>query len=346
MIIDNKLIENYGRVFIIAEAGVNHNGDIKLAKKLIDAALESGVDAVKFQTFKSEKLVTKKAVMADYQKTNIGKEESQYEMLKRLEVSFEDFKELKAYCHNKGIIFLSTPFDFKSADFLNEIGISAFKISSSDLTNLPLIERIAQFNKPIILSSGMATMGEIEEAVNAIKNIGNEEIAVLHCTSNYPASKEKANLKVISTLREAFGVIAGYSDHTEGTLIPSAAAVLGSAIIEKHFTLDKNMDGPDHKASLEPDELKKMVNEIRVIEKALGNGIKTCIEEEINTKQVARKSIVAARRIAAGEIIAFEDLDFKRPENGMKPSEYKKIVGRKARVEIDEEEVIDFGMFY
>lgn len=345
MIIDGKRIDNYGRVFIIAEAGVNHNNDIKVAKKLVDAALESGADAVKFQTFKSEKLVTKKAVMADYQKTNIGKEESQYEMLKKLELSYEGFKELKAYCDNKGITFLSTPFDFESADFLNDIGVSAFKISSADLTNIPLLERIAHFKKPIILSSGMATMGEIEEALNSIKSIRNEEIAVLHCTSNYPASKEKTNLKVISTLREAFGVISGYSDHTEGTLIPSAAAVLGSAIIEKHFTLDKNMEGPDHKASLEPHELKKMVDEIRIIENALGNGIKACSEEELNTKKVARKSIVAARTIAAGEIITFEDLDFKRPENGLKPSEYKKIVGRKARVDIEEEEVIDYSMF-
>lgn len=342
--IDNKYIGEPNKVFIIAEAGVNHNGDINLAKKMVDKAKDAGVDAVKFQTFKSERLVTQTAKMAEYQKNNIGKEESQFHMLKKLEVSFEEFEEIKDYCKEKEILFLSTPFDIESAIFLDSIGMEAFKIGSGDLTNIPLLEKVAKFNKPIILSCGMSSMGEIEDAINAVKVNGNNEIAMLHCTSNYPAPIESINLSAMKTIENAFKVIIGYSDHTEGITIPVAATALGAKIIEKHFTLDKNMEGPDHKASLDPQELKSMVEAIRKVELAMGNGIKECTTSEENTKEVARKSIVAGRNIRAGEILKEENLDFKRPGNGLSPKLYKELVGRKAIKDICKDEIINFGM--
>ncbi|MCY6370509.1 N-acetylneuraminate synthase [Clostridium ganghwense] len=341
--IGNRIVGNNSSCFIIAEAGVNHNGDIKLAKKLVDMAVYAGVDAVKFQTFKSEKLVTGYAQMAKYQKDNIGTEDSQFNMLKKLELSYDEFKELKKYCEDKEIIFLSTPFDFESADFLNSIGIEAFKISSGDLTNIPLLEHIAEFKKPIILSSGMAVLGEIEEALMCLKNKDIEDVAALHCTSNYPAALESVNLRAMNTIKEALSVVGGYSDHTEGITIPIAAAALGANIIEKHFTLDKNMDGPDHKASLEPEELKKMVEGIRNVESSLGNGVKMFSESEISTMQVARKSIVASRNINKGEIIKLEDLDYKRPGNGLSPKYYKNLIGKQANKDINKDEQITFG---
>ncbi|MCY6353873.1 N-acetylneuraminate synthase [Clostridium sp. ZS2-4] len=340
--IGNRIVDSKSSCFIIAEAGVNHNGDINLAKKLVDMAVYAGVDAVKFQTFKSEKLVTGYAQMAKYQKDNIGAEDSQFNMLKKLELSYGEFKELKKYCEDKGIIFLSTPFDFESADFLNSIGIEAFKISSGDLTNIPLLEHIAEFNKPVILSSGMAVLGEIEEAVMALKNKGINDIAVLHCTSNYPAALESVNLKAMNTIKTAFNIIGGYSDHTEGITIPIAAAALGANIIEKHFTLDKSMEGPDHKASLEPEELKKMIEGIRNVEISLGSGIKMFSESEISTMQVARKSIVVCRDIKKGETIGLEDLDYKRPGNGLSPKYYKDLIGKKAAKNINKDEQITF----
>jgi N,N'-diacetyllegionaminate synthase len=337
--INNHLIDNGSPVFVIAEAGVNHNGDINIAKKLIDTAVDAGVDAVKFQTYKTENLVTNYAHMAEYQKNNIGKEDSQFNMLKKLELSFHDFIELKNYCDSKDIIFMSTPFDFESADFLNEIGVEAFKISSSDLTNIPLLMHIAEFKKPIILSSGMSNLSDIEDAVSAI-NYNNENIAVLHCTSNYPADIDSVNLNAVDTIRDAFKVTTGYSDHTEGITIALAAVARGAAILEKHFTLDKNMDGPDHKASLEPYELKNMINNIRLIERALGDGIKKCKPSEKDTVKAARKSIVAGRNIKAGEIIKFEDLNYKRPGTGIMPKFYNDIIGKKASRDILKDEQI------
>ncbi len=332
--VGDKFIGNSYPCFIIAEAGVNHNGDINLAKQMIDKAVDAGVDAIKFQTFKSEKLVTKYASMAKYQKDNIGTEDSQFNMLKKLELSFDEFVELKKYCVDKNIMFLSTPFDIESAEFLNSMGMEAFKISSGDLTNIPLLEYISEFNKPIILSSGMAIIGEIEDALISIKNKGVDDIAVLHCTSNYPAPFDSINLKAMNTIKNTFNIIGGYSDHTEGITISVAAVALGANIIEKHFTLDKSMDGPDHKASLNADELKMMVKEIRKVESALGNGIKMFSKSEIDTMKVARKSIVAARDINCGEVIELKDLDYKRPGDGLSPKYYKEILGKKAKIDI------------
>ena len=338
--IGNKVIGDGNSAFIIAEAGVNHNGDINIAKELVDKAIFAGVDAIKFQTFKTEKLVTGYADMAEYQKDNIGKVESQFNMLKKLELSYECFIELQQYCINKGIMFLSTPFDFESADFLASMGMEAFKISSADLTNIPFLEHIARFNKPIILSSGMSTLSEIEEAINAIYSLGNEVVAVLHCTSNYPAKLLNVNLNAMNTIKNAFKIVSGYSDHTEGITIPIAAVAMGGNIIEKHFTLDKNMEGPDHKASLSPLELKAMVQEIRNVEMALGTGIKRYNSSEVDTMKAARKSIVAARDIKAGENINLVDLDYKRPGTGLSPKFYMEIVGKRATRDIKMDEQI------
>lgn len=342
--IKNSFIGDNFPCFIIAEAGVNHNGDIKLAKELVDKAVEAGVDAVKFQTFKTEKLVTGYANMAKYQKDNIGKEDSQFNMLKKLELSYDEFRELKNYCDDKGIIFMSTPFDFESADFLNSIGVEIFKISSGDLTNTPMLEHIAKFNKPMILSSGMAVLGEIEDALIALRSIGMDKIAVLHCTSNYPAALESVNLKAMNTIKNTFKVVGGYSDHTEGITIPIAAVALGADIIEKHFTLDKSMEGPDHKASLGPGELKRMVEEVRKVEISLGNGIKILSKSEIDTMKVARKSIVASRDIKQGEKISFKDLDYKRPGNGLSSKYYKELLGKRAKVDIKMDEQITLNL--
>lgn len=341
--VGDKFIGDGYPCFIIAEAGVNHNGDVSLAKEMVDKAVEAGVDAIKFQTFKSEKLVTKYASMAKYQKENIGEEDSQFNMLKKLELSFEEFIELKDYCNDKSIIFMSTPFDIDSAEFLNSMGMEAFKISSGDLTNIPMLEYIANFNKPIILSSGMSVIGEIEDALISLRNRGVENVAVLHCTSNYPAPLDSVNLKAMNTIKNTFNILGGYSDHTRGITIPIAAAALGANIIEKHFTLDKSMEGPDHKASLDPQELKAMVEEIRKVESSLGNGIKMFNESEIDTMRVARKSIVAARDIKSGEIIKLQDLDYKRPGNGLSPKYYKEIIGKKAKrdIKIDEQLTLD-----
>jgi len=326
--------------FIIAEAGVNHNGDIELAKKLIDVAKEAGADAVKFQTFKAENVVIKHTPKADYQVENTKSNESQYDMLKKLELSEDEFRELYRYAKNKGIMFLSTPFDFESVDFLEELGVPAFKISSTDLTNLPFLEYIAEKGKPIILSTGMGTLGEIEEAVSAIKNAGNENIILLHCITSYPAKIESLNLRVIKTLKEAFKLPVGFSDHSLGIYAPIAAVALGAVVIEKHFTLDKNLPGPDHKASLNPEELREMIRGIRLIEKALGDGIKRPTSEEMKIKKVARRSIVAKVNIPRGAIITKEMIAFKRPGIGLPPKYYNEVIGKKARRDIKADELI------
>jgi len=342
--IGNKIIGDGNSTFIIAEAGVNHNGDTNIAKQLIDKAVFAKVDAIKFQTFITEKLVTEYADMADYQKTNIGKAGSQFNMLKKLELSQENFIELQKYCKEKDIMFLSTPFDFESADFLESIGMVAFKISSADLTNIPFLEHIASFNKPIILSSGMATLSDIEDALNAINLLGNNEVAVLHCTSNYPAKLQNVNLKAMNTIKNAFQIVSGYSDHTQGISVTIASAAMGANIIEKHFTLDKSMEGPDHKASLNPVELKEMVRAIRDVEMALGTGIKRYNPSEVDTIKAARKSIVASRDIKTGETINLTDLEYKRPGTGLSPKLYIYIVGKKINRDIKMDEQIFLNM--
>ncbi|MBU5591095.1 N-acetylneuraminate synthase [Clostridium sp. MSJ-4] len=328
--------------FIIAEAGVNHNGDINIAKKLVDAAVEAGVDAVKFQTFKVENLVTKKAPKADYQKETTGTG-NQYEMLKKLELSYEDHIILKKYCEEKGILFISTPFDFESVDLLEKLNIPLYKISSGDLTNIPLLKYIAKLNKPMIVSTGMANLGEVEVAIEAINETGNNKISLLHCTSNYPTNYKDVNLNAMNTLKNAFKLPVGYSDHTVGIEVPIAAVTMGACIVEKHFTLDKSMEGPDHKASLNPEELRKMLLGIRNIEEAFGDGIKKCNSNEESSKKVARKSIVARVNIEKGQTISYENITFKRPANGISPIFIDDLIGKKAICDIYMEDPITFN---
>ncbi|SES84618.1 N-acetylneuraminate synthase [Natronincola peptidivorans] len=326
--------------FIIAEAGVNHNGDLKLAKKLVDAAAEAKCDAVKFQTFKAKWGLIKSAKKAAYQVKNTGQEETQYEMVKKLELSEQDHRELIAYCTTKKIIFLSTPFDRESVDLLHRLHISMFKIASGEITNKPLLKYIAKKQKPMILSTGMSTLGEVEEALTWIYEEDNTQVTLLHCTSNYPTDMKDVNLRAMETLKKAFQVDVGYSDHTLGIEVPIAAAALGAKVIEKHLTLDKEMEGPDHKASLEPHELRQMVDSIRNIESALGSGIKKVAEGEKDTRIVARKSIVARQKITRGEVIAEEMLCIKRPGNGIPPKYMGQIVGQKAIKDIEEDTLI------
>lgn len=331
------------KVFIIAEAGVNHNGSIKLAKKLIDVAVDAEADAVKFQTFKAEKIISRYAPKAEYQKKTTDKEETQLEMVKKLELDADTHEELVRYCTKKGIIFLSTPFDIESIDLLYKLGLKIFKIPSGEITNLPYLRKIGRLKKRIILSTGMADMGEIEDALNILLEAGTrkENITVLHCNTEYPTSFEDVNLLAMLSIRDAFKVSVGYSDHTHGIEIPIAAVALGATVIEKHFTLDKNMEGPDHKASLEPHELKAMVHAIRNVEKALGSGIKKPSASEIKNKSIVRKSIVAAKDIKKGEMLSEETLAVKRPGIGISPSEWDRIIGRKAKRDYKEDELIE-----
>ncbi|MDE4542536.1 N-acetylneuraminate synthase [Thermoanaerobacterium sp. R66] len=329
------------RVFIIAEAGVNHNGDIENAKKLIYVAKESGADAVKFQTFKAEKVISKFAQKAEYQKKTTGESDTQLDMVKKLELSYKDFKELKKYCDEVEINFMSTPFDLDSIEFLNELNIDVFKIPSGEITNLPYLIKIAQTNKPIIMSTGMSTLDEIEAAINILRQNGSGEVTLLHCTTEYPAPYKDVNLRAMKTLRERFKVNVGYSDHTKGIEIPIAAVAMGATVIEKHFTLDRNMEGPDHKASLEPDELKAMVQAIRNVESALGDGIKRPTESEIKNIEIARKSIIAKRDIKKGEIFTEENITVKRPGNGISPMKWFEILGKTAVRDFKEDELIE-----
>lgn len=336
------MIETKTSCFIIAEAGVNHNGDINIAKKLVDAASLAGVNAIKFQTFKTENLVTKNAPKAEYQKgeTGVG---NQYEMLKKLELTYDEHVVLKKYCTEKGIIFISTPFDFESVDLLEKLDIPLYKISSGDLTNIPLLKYIAKLNKPMIISTGMANLGEVEDAVEAINETGNDKISLLHCTSNYPTNYEDVNINAMITLQNSFKLPIGYSDHTIGIEVTIAAVAMGAKIIEKHFTLDKAMEGPDHKASLDLEELKQMVTSIRNIEKAFGNGIKRCNESEENTKRVARKSIVASVNIKKGQVITNHNITVKRPGNGISPKFITHFIGKTAIEDINADEFITFS---
>lgn len=343
--IGNKLIGEGEPCFIIAEAGVNHNGDIKLAKKLIEVAKKAGADAVKFQTFKAESIVVKDAQKAEYQKETTG-EGSQYEMIKSLELSKEEFGELAEYARKKDIMFLSSPFDKESVDLLHELDVPAFKIGSGEITNFPLLRYVAKKGKPIILSTGMATLGEVEEALNVIRSEGVEDVILLHCVSNYPAKIEEINLRAMRTLKCAFKLPVGFSDHTLGITVPIAAVALGACVIEKHFTLDRNLPGPDHRASLKPNELKEMVKAIREVERALGDGIKRPTADEEEVKKVVRRSIVAKVDIPEGVIIMEDMLDIKRPGIGIEPKYMKTIIDRKARKEIKKDELITIDKIF
>ncbi|AFV98024.1 hypothetical protein B649_08560 [Candidatus Sulfuricurvum sp. RIFRC-1] len=329
-------------VFIIAEAGVNHNGSLELAKRLIDIAAVAGADAVKFQTFRADKLVSKTAQKAEYQQQTTDAKESQYEMIKRLELDETAHHELISYCKTKNILFLSTPFDHDSIELLNNLGMNIFKIPSGEITNLPYLCHIGSFRKEVILSTGMADLGEIEDALDILIASGTpkEQITVLHATTEYPCPIEDVNLRAMQTIAVAFGVKAGYSDHTNGIEVPIAAVAMGASVIEKHFTLDCTMDGPDHKASLEPDELIAMVKAIRNIEKALGTGIKKPSPSEAKNMSVARKSIVASRSIVKGERLCAENITVKRPGNGINPMRWDEIIGTIALQDYQEDELI------
>lgn len=333
------------KVIIIAEAGVNHNGDFDLAKKLIAAAAEAGADFVKFQTFKADKIVSKSAKKAAYQERNINDgDDSQYAMLKLLEIPEEWYVKLIQFAKEKGIQFLSTGFDQQSIDFLDELGSPLFKIPSGEITNLPYLRHIAKKGKPVILSTGMANLDEIKAALNVLCENGilKDDITVLHCNTEYPTPMEDVNLLAMQTIHAELGVKTGYSDHTQGIEVPIAAVALGATLIEKHFTLDRNLPGPDHKASLEPDELKAMVQGIRNIEKAIsGTGIKEPSNSEQKNILIARKSIVASRLIRKGELFTEENLTVKRPGNGISPMLWDEILGRKAIKDFEPDELIE-----
>lgn len=329
---------------IIAEAGVNHNGSIDLAKQLIDKAAEAGVDYVKFQTFKSEKLVSKEARQAEYQQKNIGSDGdgSQYSMLKKLELSVEDHQELIEHCKQRGIQFFSTAFDLESIDFLASLNLGLWKIPSGEITNYPFLVKIARLNEPVILSTGMSTLEDIEAAINVMISNGldKEKLSVLHCNTEYPTPFEDVNLKAMLEIRDRFGVRVGYSDHTKGIEVPIAAVAIGATIIEKHFTLDRTLPGPDHKASLESDELKAMVASIRNIEKALGDGKKHVSSSEGKNMVVVRKSIVAACTIKKGDIFTESNLAVKRPGTGISPMKWPEVIGKVATRDYSEDDLI------
>ncbi len=328
------------RTLIIAEAGVNHNGSLEMAKKLVDVAFECGADVVKFQTAKLDSLVSKTAHMADYQKKNIGVEESQKNMLKKLLLDFQDFIELNEYCKKVGIMFLSTPFDIESVHFLNEIQ-DIWKIPSGEITNYPYLVEIARTGKKVILSTGMAEMNEIQAALDVLRKNGTSDITLLHCTTEYPAPFEDVNLNVMQTFKVTFNLPVGYSDHTQGIEVDFAAVALGANIIEKHFTLDRNLPGPDHKASLEPHELKTMVDGIRKIELALGSDKKKPSKAEMKNREVARKSIVAKTRIKSGELLTERNITTKRPGTGISPMKWNEVLGTRAKRDFDEDELIE-----
>lgn len=328
------------RTLIIAEAGVNHNGSIDMAKQLVDQAKECGADIVKFQTAKLDSLVSKSAKMAVYQKKNIGVEESQKEMLSKLLLDFDEFLELADYCKHVGITFLSTPFDIESICFLNDLQ-DIWKIPSGEITNYPYLIKIAKTGKRVILSTGMAEMDEIGAAINVLEENGTNDITILHCTTEYPAPIEDVNLRVMETLRKSFRYPVGYSDHTQGIEVDLAAVAMGATVIEKHFTLDRTLPGPDHKASLEPSELKSMIDGIRKIEMALGSCEKKPSEIEIKNREVARKSIVAKRLIKAGELLTEDNLTTKRPGNGLNPMRWNDVLGTSAVRDFEEDELIE-----
>lgn len=327
--------------FIIAEAGVNHNGSFELAKQLVDKAVWAGADCIKFQTFNSNNLVSKNAQKAEYQKKTTDSSESQLDMLKKLELSKEAFIELREYCNQKGIMFLSTAFDLESIDFLASIGVKTWKVPSGEITNYPFLRAIGQRKESVIMSSGMCTLEEVRDAVNVLKEFGTTDITLLHCTTEYPVPYDSVNLKAMLTLQKEFGYRVGYSDHTNGIEIPIAAVAMGARVVEKHFTLDKNMEGPDHKASLEPEELRQMVQSIRNVETALGNGIKLPSTAEKKNIEIVRKSIVASCDIKKGDVFTENNLTAKRPGNGISPMLWGDILGKYAVRDFHEDEQIE-----
>lgn len=328
-------------VYIIAEAGVNHNGRLDLALKLCDAAKEAGVDAVKFQTWKTEKIVSKSAAKATYQEENTGKEQSQFEMLKELELNYSEFDQINAYCKKIGIQFLSTPDEEESLDYLSSLNLPFLKIGSGEVTNIPYLRKIGYKHQNVILSTGMSTLSDVEKAYNTLLESGAKEVALLHCTTNYPCPYNEVNLLAMQTLKAAFKCQVGYSDHTMGIEVPIAAVALGAEIIEKHFTLDKNMEGPDHKASLDPQELKQMVTSIRNIEKAMGDGIKRPNASEQKNAEVVLKRIIASKSIKAGEILGTENLTQLRSSEGIPVKFWDLIAGRPAMRDYKEDEPIE-----
>ena len=331
------------KVFIIAEAGVNHNGSLELAKKLIDSAVEARADAVKFQTFKADKLVSKCAQKADYQKQATSVDETQYEMIKKLELDQNAHRALINYCKDKGIMFLSTPFDHDSIDLLISFEMPIFKIPSGEITNLPYLRHIGRLDKEVILSTGMANLDEVHDALEVLIKAGTSKvkITVLHATTEYPCPIDEVNLRAMQTIKNAFGVKVGYSDHTHGIEVPIAAVAMGACVIEKHFTLDRTMEGPDHKASLEPDELRAMVQAIRHIEQALGDGVKMPSMSEQKNIPIVRKSILASRPIKMGETFTDNNLIVKRPGNGISPMRWDEIIGHKASRNFSADELIE-----
>ena len=328
-------------VLIIAEAGVNHNGNLDLALKMIEEAKKAGADVIKFQTAKPELVISKYAPKAEYQKDLTDKEESQLEMCKKIHLQFDEYYIVKEHCEKVGIKFLSTPFDLESVSFLEKLGCDIWKIPSGEITNLPYLEKIAKTGKPIILSTGMCTLEEVKTAVNILKREGAGEITLLHCTTQYPTPYEEVNLRAMQTLKEEFGCSVGYSDHTKGIEISIAAVAMGAKVIEKHFTLDNNMEGPDHKASLEPQELSCLVQSIRNVEKAFGNGEKVPASSEIANQIVARKSIVAMKEIKKGEIFSENNITTKRPGNGVSPLSWYDVLGKEAIRDFMEDELIE-----
>lgn len=330
-------------VFIIAEVGVNHNGSIEIAKKMINAACDAGVNAIKFQSFHAEKLTTNYTPKAGYQKLNTSSDETQLEMLKKLELSDQAQKDLFAQCRDRNILFISSPFDIESIDFLDKSGLEIFKIPSGEITNLPYLKKIGQLNRKVLLSTGITNLGEIEDALNIITSSGTDRnnITLLHCTSEYPAPFEEVNLLAIKTMKEAFKLPIGYSDHTQGIEASIAAVALGASVIEKHFTLDKSFEGPDHKSSLDTEELKIMVKMIRNIEKAMGNGIKKPSLTELKNREVVRKSIVASCNIKTGTLFSENNITSKRPGSGLSPKYWDFIIGKKATRDYNSDELIE-----
>jgi len=332
------------RCFVIAEAGVNHNGQVDLAKRLIDAAADAGADAVKFQTFIAERLVTHDAPKAQYQREATGGQESQFEMLRRLELSKAMHKTLQAHCQERGILFLSTPFDESSADFLETLGVPAFKIPSGEVTNLPFLSHVARKRTPVILSTGMCTLADVEQAVQTIREASNRHLILLHCVSHYPADPAEANLRAIQTMQRIFKVPVGYSDHTLGVDVALAAVALGACVIEKHITLDRTLPGPDHRVSAEPDELAALVRGIRTVEASLGHGRKELAPSEHDVMAAARKSLVAARNIPRGSRLTEEAIAIKRPGTGLPPAMRAHLVGRIAARDISAGTLLSWEM--
>jgi N,N'-diacetyllegionaminate synthase len=330
--------------FVVGEAGVNHNGCLDLARQLVDVAVDAGVDAVKFQTFVADELVTADASKADYQRRITDAGESQLEMLRRLELPAHSFAELQAYCRHRGILFLSTPFDEASADLLHSLDVPLFKVSSGDLNNVPLLTHLARMHRPLVLSTGMATLGEIESALVHVRTAGDPPIALLHCVSDYPARPADVNLRAMATLRTAFSVPVGFSDHTVGIEVGLAAVAMGASILEKHFTLDRAMEGPDHAASLDPEGLKRLVASVRTVEAAFGDGVKLPAASERSTARAARRSLVAARDLAMGERLDDGALAVRRPGTGLSPELLPYVVGRRLRCPVSRGSLISLDM--